>query len=109
MLLRDLPSCSPPIKAHIISGPTYVQPFILHLFLVFRFIKVVDKWVKQGLVRVWSSPAEPHVGTLDKTSGYKPLTCESPLYVACGGMRALAEALAAEVSWGLGGVMLGGV
>ena len=72
-------------------------PYSVAAHHLLRFIKVVDEWAKQGLVRVWSSPAEPHVGTLDKTSGFKPLSCDVPVYVAQGGMRALAEALASEV------------
>ncbi|GLC50732.1 hypothetical protein PLESTB_000425900 [Pleodorina starrii] len=64
------------------------------------FQSVVDEWLAAGLVQRWEGP----VGTLSAPTGaFARLPDRPTRYVARGGMRALAEAMAAEAEGAAGG------
>jgi predicted NAD/FAD-dependent oxidoreductase len=57
------------------------------------FRQQVQAWLEAGVVRQWRGP----VGTLSPGGRFNPLDPEVELFVAPGGMRKLAQAMADEV------------
>lgn len=57
------------------------------------FRQQVASWEAAGIVQRWQGP----VGTLKSGGGFEPLSSDAPLYIANGGMRALAQHMADQV------------